>query len=202
MHPDQKPNADGPAPPNVRNAKTTSMKITAAIGLLFAVIAAGATAFIYFGMYDVAATNPHFGITYWTMRTVMHRSVKRQARDFTVPELDDPQMVHAGFRNFHAMCVTCHGAPGVTPSEISKGLYPRAPDLAIAAKDWAPAELFVIIKRGIKMSGMPAWEATHSGDEIWDLVAFLKQYPAMPASEYQEAVEYYAQSGKSAEMHH
>lgn len=202
MNPDAKHVENGAAPPASQNSKTTSTRIAAAISLLFAVVAAAATAFIYFGMYDVSATSPHYGITYWTMRTVMHRSIKRQARDFTAPELDDPQRVHAGFRNFHAMCVTCHGAPGVEPSEISKGLYPRAPDLAIAAKDWAPAELFVIIKRGIKMSGMPAWEASHSGDQIWEMVAFLRQYPSMPASEYQEAVEYYAKSGQSEPMHH
>ena len=202
MHPAPNLAQGSVARPNVPNSKRIPMRIAAAISLLFAAVAAAATAFIYFGGYDVAATNPHYGITYWTMRTVMHQSIKRQARDFTAPELDDPQKVHAGFRNFHAMCVTCHGAPGVEPSEISKGLYPRAPDLAIAAKDWAPAELFVIIKRGIKMSGMPAWEASHSGDQIWEMVAFLRQYPSMPASEYQEAVEYYAKSGEGGRMHH
>ena len=85
-------------------------------------------------------------------------------------------------------------------SEINKGLYPRAPDLAEAAKAWAPAELYVIVKRGIKMSGMPAFEPTHSGDQLWELVAFLKVLPAMPASEYQDAVEYVAKS-KGGESH-
>ena len=71
-----------------------------------------------------------------------------------------------------------------------------------AARRRTPAELFTIIKRGIKMSGMPAWEATHSGEEMWALVAFLNQFPAMPPNEYQEAVEYYTKSGRSGAMHH
>lgn len=178
------------------------MKIVAAIGLFLVVIAAGALAFIYSGVYDIAATRPHFAVTQWVLRTVMERSVKRQARDVKVPDLDDPEKVHIGFKNFHAMCVTCHGAPGMPLSEISKGLYPEAPDLAEAAKNWTPAELYVIVKRGIKMSGMPAWEATHSAEELWTLVAFLKVLPTMPAAEYQGAVKYYATNaaGKASEM--
>ena len=178
------------------------MKIAAAAGLSLAIVAAAALAFIYSGVYDISATTPHFGVTHRVLRTVMEQSVKRQARDVQVPELDDPEKVHSGFRSFNAMCVTCHGAPGTPASEIGKGLYPQAPDLADAAKAWTPAELYVIVKRGIKMSGMPAWEPTHSGEQLWALVAFLKVLPTMPAAEYQSAVEYYATNvaGKSTEM--
>lgn len=177
------------------------MKIAAVIGLFFAVAAAGTLAFIYSGVYDVGATTPHFDLTLRVLRTAMKQSVKRQARDIKVPELDDPEKVHMGLKNFNAMCVTCHGAPGTPPSEISKGLYPQAPDLAKAAGNWTSAELYVIVKRGIKMSGMPAWEPTHSGEEIWALVAFLKLLPTMPTAEYQGAVEYYTMNaGKTKEM--
>ena len=125
----------------------------------------------------------------------MKQSVKRQARNVKVPELDDPEKVHLGLKDFQEMCVTCHGAPGTPESEINKGLYPKAPNLAEAAKDWTPAELYVITKHGIKMSGMPAWGPTHSEDELWALVAFLKLFPTMPTEEYQEAVKYYAMKG-------
>jgi mono/diheme cytochrome c family protein len=178
------------------------MKIVAAAGLVLTIVAAGALGFIYSGVYDISATTPHFGVTHKVLRTVMEQSVKRQARDVQVPELDDPEKVHTGFRGYNAMCVTCHGAPGASASDINKGLYPQAPDLAQAAKSWTPAELYVIVKRGIKMSGMPAWESTHSGDQLWALVAFMKVLPAMPAAEYQGAVEYSAASagGESGAM--
>lgn len=177
------------------------MKIAASIAIAFAVIAAAGGAFVYSGVYDIGATSPHFELTQGILRAVMERSVRRQARDVNVPELDDPEKVHTGFTNFHAMCVTCHGAPGSAASEIGKGLYPQAPDLAQAAKRWTPAELYVIVKRGIKMSGMPAWEPTHSGEELWGLVAFLKLLPTMPAAEYQAAVEYYAKNAANPGKH-
>ena len=177
--------------------------VVGAIGAFIALAVAGALVFIYSGVYDIAATTAHSDLTHRAIRTVMERSIKRQARSIQVVELDDPEKVHAGFRNFHAMCVTCHGAPGAEASEISRGLYPEAPNLAVAAKAWTPAELFVIIKRGIKMSGMPAWEPTHSSEEIWAMVAFLRILPTMPAAEYQNAVAYLKSTAgdKGIEMH-
>ena len=178
------------------------MKIAAVAGSLVVLAAMGTLAFIYSGVYDIAATTPHFGVTHRVLRTVMEQSIKRQARGVQVPDLDDPEKVHIGFKNFHAMCVTCHGAPGTPPTEISKGLYPEAPDLAEASKNWTPAELYVIVKGGIKMSGMPAWESTHSAEELWALVAFLNVLTTMPAAEYQGAAKYYETNaaGKAVEM--
>ena len=172
------------------------MKTAIGVALAVAVAAIGALAFLYSGVYDVAATTPHFDVTFKMMRTAMERSVKRQARNVKVPELDDPEKVHAGLKNFQEMCVVCHGAPGALDSQINQGLYPKAPNLAAAAKDWTPAELYVITKNGIKMSGMPAWGPTHSDEELWSLVAFLKLFPTMPPAEYRGAVEYFAKSGK------
>jgi len=168
------------------------MKVAAATGLFLAVAVAAVLTFTYSGAYDISATTPHFSVTHKVLRTVMEQSVKRQARGVKVPELDDPEKVHSGFRSFDAMCVTCHGAPGAPASDINKGLYPKAPDLAQTANSWTPAELYVIVKRGIKMSGMPAWEPTHSGEQIWELVAFLKVLPAMPSAEYLGAVKHVA----------
>lgn len=187
---------------NFRDSKATLIKIAAAVGLFIAVVAAGALAFIYSGAFDITATTPHFDITHRVLTKVKEQSIKRQALGVKVPELDDPEKVHKGFRNFHAMCVTCHNAPGAAASEISKGLYPQAPNLAETAKGRTSAELYMIIKNGIKMSGMPAWEPTHSGDEIWALVAFLRVLPTMSTDEYQAAVEYSAAAGKSDEMRH
>lgn len=169
----------------------TAIKIAAGALLALVVAAAAGLAFVNSGIYDIAATTPHFELTHKLVRTLLEQSIKRHARDIKVPDLDDPEKVHSGFKNFNAMCVTCHGAPGLAASEISKGLYPAAPDLAEAARGWTSAELYVIIKNGIKMSGMPAWEQSHSGDEIWALVAFLKVFPTMPANEYRDAAEYY-----------
>ncbi len=182
--------------------RSRSLKtIGATVGVLAIVSLMGVVAFAYSGIFDVTATNPHWEITHRLLLTVKEQSIKNQARDVKVPELDDPAKVHAGFQNFHSMCVACHNAPGAAPTEISKGLYPKAPNLAQSAQSRTAGELYMIIKNGIKMSGMPAWEQSHSGDEIWSLVAFLRTLPNISDDEYQAAVEYYETSGKGGMSH-
>ena len=39
----------------------------------------GAAAFVWFGVHDVAATSPHWPLTYWVMETARVRSVKVRA---------------------------------------------------------------------------------------------------------------------------
>lgn len=168
-----------------------ALRIAAVAGMFIVVVAGGIAAFIYSGFYDISATTPHFKATWSVLRTTMERSVKRQARKVEVPELDDPEKVHAGLVAFQEMCVVCHGAPGEARSQLSKGLNPRAPNLAHAAEAWTPAELFVITRGGIKMSGMPAWGPTHSEEQLWQIVAFLKLLPTIPEAEYRDAVAHY-----------
>ena len=192
---------------NGRPVKSRSVRVAAAAFASLVVVLVVTAAFVYSGVYDIAATSPHYDFTFRVLRTTMEQSVKRQARHVKVPELDDPEKVHLGFKNFHEMCVVCHGAPGAAPSQLSKGLYPEAPDLVKSAAAWKPAELYVIVRDGIKMSGMPAWSPTHSGEELWAIVAFLKVLPTMPSTEYQEAVAYYetnaaAQDGGQKLGHH
>lgn len=191
------------SPLTTMSPSCSTLKIVlATIAGLAAFFVVAGLVFIYSGTFDITATTPHSDAMYKTMLVVREQSIKSMAHDVKVPELDDPERVHAGFLNFNAMCVTCHNAPGAAPTEISKGLYPEAPNLAQSVKGRTAAELYMIIKHGIKMSGMPAWEPSHSGEEIWSMVAFMKTLPSMSDEEYQGAVKYYEAAGKNAEMHH
>ena len=41
-------------------------------------------------------------------------------------------------------------------------------------QEWSSAELFWIIKNGIKMTGMPAFGPTHQDEQIWNIVGFVR----------------------------
>jgi mono/diheme cytochrome c family protein len=161
------------------------MRITVRTSLTGALIlAVGYLGFIYSGIYNVAATDPHWGVTRWTMETARMRSIKTHATDIQVPPgLGDPAEIAMGVDHFAAHCAVCHGAPGVPKGDIARGLYPPPPDLAMTAKQFSPAELFWILKHGIKMSGMPAWN-DHSDAELWATVAFLQRLPGMSQQDY------------------
>ena len=152
------------------------------------VLVLGGGAFIYFGMFDVAATDPHSPPVHWLMEQARIRSIRVHAASIQPPAgLDDPQEVLAGADHFAAHCAVCHGAPGVPKGDIALGLYPAPPDLAEAAARYSPGELFWILKHGIKMTGMPAW-SDHSDEELWAAVAFIEKLPAMGEADYAKLV--------------
>lgn len=141
--------------------------------------------FIYSGLYSVAATEDHTSIGRWVLNTTQHRSVSVRARDLPDPPAFDSAMVADGFAHFRAMCIVCHGAPGVDRGELGQGITPTPPSLSEAAAEFDTRELFWMVKNGIKLAGMPAFGPTHSDDEIWGLVAFLEELEGMTAEEYQ-----------------
>jgi mono/diheme cytochrome c family protein len=171
------------------------MKIIATVLVLALVAIAGFLLFVYSGIYNVAATVPHTELTHRVLHTLMEQSVRRRAAGIEAPSLEDPERLQAGLHHFDEMCVTCHGAPGVRPSEIGQGLNPEAPDLTKVAQRWTPAELFWIIKHGVKMTGMPAWGSTHSDDELWGIVAVVKRLPTLSPEEYRTMVQTMKQQG-------
>jgi mono/diheme cytochrome c family protein len=152
---------------------------------LIVLLVAGAAAFVYSGVYDVsaAASEPH-----WRARifeTVKDCSIDRRVQPAPkAPALDDPQLVRTGLIHFTEMCVTCHGAPGVPKSEIGMGLNPDAPDLAREGGEQSPARLFWVLKNGIKMTGMPSFGMTHTDEQLWAIVALLKQLPKLSPEQY------------------
>ncbi len=161
------------------------MRVAAALGALLVLVIGLILLFIYSGVYNVAATAPHTRLTEWVLSTAMKHSVRRHARGIKPPPLSDSSLAQRGFHHYREMCVTCHGAPGASPSEIGKGLNPHAPELSEEVQEWTEAELYWITKHGIKMSGMPAFGPTHDEDELWAIVAFLKQLPSLSPEGYQ-----------------
>ena len=152
---------------------------------LIVLAALGGVAFIYSGLYDISATDQHLKPTYYAIQTTMRRSVERRAADIAVPPLGAPAQLERGLSLFRAYCVQCHGAPGVAPEAFALGLTPLPTPLARSGKDRSPAELFWVVKNGIKMTGMPAWEFRLPDEDIWALVAFLKQLPLLSPAAYQ-----------------
>ena len=145
-----------------------------------------AYAYAWFGFYNIGADSPHTPWTYRFLSMVREHSVQRHAKDIRVPALNDPALILKGAGQYAAMCTGCHLAPGMHDSEIRAGLYPQPPNLSQQPVD--PREAFWIIKHGIKMSGMPAWGATHDDATIWSMVAFLQKLPGMTPAQYKDIV--------------
>jgi mono/diheme cytochrome c family protein len=157
-------------------------------GALLVLVGAAAVA-IYAGLYNIAADVPHPQIVYWLIETVRERSVETRARDILVPkDLDDSRRISKGAGQYAEMCSGCHLGPGMKRTEISRGIYPRAPELR-RKTDLTPAEQFWIVKHGVKMTGMPAWGVTHDDELLWDVVAFVRELPELTPEQYETLVK-------------
>lgn len=163
------------------------------------VLVVGGLIFMYAGLYNVAATEGHTALGEWILNTGQNRSVAVRASDVPEPPPVDSSMVEHGFEHFRTMCVVCHGAPGVERGEFGRGMTPTPPALSEAAGQFSSRELFWIAKHGIKLAGMPAFGPTHSDEEIWGIVAFLKRLEGMSEEEYARwEVRYAPAAGESS----
>lgn len=154
-------------------------------GLGVAAVLAGAC-FVYAGIYNPAATVQHTAPVYWLLNVAMRQAVQRHASEIRVPPLNDRPLLARGGQLYRAHCVQCHGAPGVAPDAFALGMTPLPANLALTAREWNdPAELYWVIRYGIKMSGMPAWEFRLSDADLWAVTGFVNTLPQLSPRDYQ-----------------
>jgi len=154
-----------------------------ALVLLAGILLAG-MAVAWAGFYNVAADAPHWRVTSVLIQWVRDQSVEARSASLAVPNLADPAMIRDGAGHYAAMCEGCHLAPGVDGSELRAGLYPRPPALTSSDRTGSPSADFWTIKHGLKMTGMPAWGATHDDRSLWSMVAFVRQLPQLSVEDY------------------
>jgi mono/diheme cytochrome c family protein len=174
------------------------MKFLAGFVTAFIVSALGAFLVIVSGVYNVAATAPHTALARVVLSWTMRNSVRAHAGSES-PETWSEDQIRKGFKDYHDMCVICHSAPGKERSYISKGLRPEPPNLAETSGRWSSAELFWIIKNGVKLTAMPAFGPTHRDEQIWNIVAFVRRLPRLSAQQF-KTME--ADIGRSSENEH
>lgn len=156
-------------------------------------------AFVYSGIFNVAATQNHDPVSNWLLETTRERSIEARLGGIQAPDLGDETLRLAGINDFDSMCAECHTAPGRLPSSLAQGLNPPAPDLAEAALEDSAEMLFWATKNGIRMTGMPAWGVTHEDKDIWPVIAFLQVLPDLDGYSYLEMLESAEGEGHHAE---
>ncbi len=146
--------------------------------------------FVWSGWYPIGADVPHTPIVKSMLGMLVDRSIETRSLRIPVPDIKDDARLVKGAGNYAAMCAQCHLSPGSAETELSRGLYPEPPNLSKEAPK--TAEVFWVVKHGIKASGMPAWGKSMDDDSIWNVAAFVQQLPKLDQGKYKEMV---AQSG-------
>jgi cytochrome c553 len=152
--------------------------------LILAGLAAGSFLFAWSGLFNVAASSGHWAFTEWFLHWTMRNSVRTHALGIDPPPLDDPALVHRGAGHYASGCAPCHAAPGHAHSPVAREMTPMPPILVKQIPKWNRAQLFWIVKHGVKYTGMPAWVAQQREDEVWAMVAFLERLPELTPAAY------------------
>lgn len=146
---------------------------------LFVVLLAGGAGYAA-SQASLSALAPPGGLETAVATAAKKWLVARAARQPLPPaSANDTQSVANGAMQFGANCAFCHGQDGRTPTKVGTSLYPRAVRLdAGGVQAYSDAELFVIIRDGIRLSGMPGFGRIHSEQEVWNLVHYLRSLRA------------------------
>ncbi|SPJ24983.1 c-type cytochrome [Palleronia abyssalis] len=140
--------------------------------------------FVLAGAISVAATWPDPKILYYTLHTTFKNSVWWRAAEDVPGDLDDEGRIALGAQHYANACAKCHGGPGLGQNPQALAMRPRPQHLPAVVDQFSDGELHYILNSGVRMSAMPAWPTYGREDEIWNVVAFIRQLPEMTAEEY------------------
>jgi mono/diheme cytochrome c family protein len=136
------------------------------------------------GTVSTEATKQHFRITHRLLDLGLRFSVRRNAADIRAPDLSDPSMIETGAACYRSHCAQCHGSPSDRNGAHAQGLLPTPSNLAQSGREWPAEWLYYVTKRGVRMTGMPAWEYRLADHSLWSTVAFLKTLPTLTHEDY------------------
>jgi plastocyanin len=105
-------------------------------------------------------------------------SIPATARARVNPHRTDADAWRTAAEHFGKHCSVCHGSNGRGRTPFAQTMYPPVPDLASQdVQRLTDGALFAVIEHGIRWTGMPAFASTHSDDEVWRLVSFVRHVP-------------------------
>jgi mono/diheme cytochrome c family protein len=119
-------------------------------------------------------------------RRVRSLAVSRADAARANPVTASPEALADGLSHYADHCASCHAVDGSGDTELGRGLYPKAPDMRLAAtQDRSDGELFAVIEHGVRFTGMPAWSTGTAAGEAasWQLVLAIRHLPRLTSDE-------------------
>ena len=151
-------------------------------GLLLGTLLTPLVALIAFllGRFPVPATSvpPRWEAS--LARKAIAASVARQAQRVQNPVPPTNDNLRLGLKIYRDNCSGCHGDAGKPSQWGTTAFYPRVPQFDSEPPlkpDW---QMFWIVKRGVRYTGMGAWESLMSDEDIWKVVGFLSHLKNLP----------------------
>jgi len=163
---------------------------------IVAIVALGLLGFAFGGWVEIrhgfsARGNPTT-VEALVARRMRSMAMPGEAKKLKNPFSATPELLADARHHFADHCATCHGNDGSGNTQIGRNLYPKSPDMRLAAtQNLSDGALYYIIHNGIRLTGMPAWGEEHGKDEdSWKLVLFIRHLPKLTPEEEKDMEQY------------
>jgi mono/diheme cytochrome c family protein len=111
----------------------------------------------------------------------VHMEAPAEFANMSNPFVGDHEAAEAGAEIYEVNCASCHGPEGKGDGAAADALDPKPASLADAhlMEDMSDGALFWRVSAGGMMepfnSAMPAWKDTLSEDQIWQVIAYIRE---------------------------
>ena len=153
--------------------------------VLLALVGVGLLTGAYIVTTGVSARQQPSRLEAITARTVRSIAIRTRVRGITNPVPVGDAVIKEGMEHFADHCASCHGNNGRGDTAMGRNLFPKAPDMTLAAtQNKTDGELYWIIENGIRLTGMPAWGKGGPDDaDSWKLVHFIRHLQHLTAED-------------------
>jgi mono/diheme cytochrome c family protein len=143
-------------------------------------IAVGVFAVSYFGLYPIGADNPPSSLERTLASRALDEYADRHKPAGGNPAPITPANLMEGAKEYEEHCAFCHGGAKAKISPMQNKFNPPAPQLVNRVPHDPDNWLFWVTKHGVRMTGMPTWDGVMSDEDIWKIIAFLKNSNKLP----------------------
>jgi mono/diheme cytochrome c family protein len=112
----------------------------------------------------------------------LHASIKGKTSEIKNPLVASEEVLLSGLKMYRSNCAGCHGDYQQPSPWGTKNFYPRVPQFGMQASNLTSEEMFVVVKNGVRYSGMASWNGLISNTEIWRIVTFLSHINSLPTN--------------------
>lgn len=155
------------------------------VGLIVGIVIVVAGVYIYFAMgwAPVATADAEMPFEMTLAHMAMHARIARDMRSQPAPLPADEANLTLGAHVYREHCAECHGLSGQPKPEIAMGEAPAPPQFfhGEGVTDDPPSETYWKVKNGIRLTGMPAFGKTLTGQQLWQVSLLLAQADKLPA---------------------
>lgn len=158
-------------------------------GVIAALLLVAAMVLLSMLRYGFSAHDEPTWIEAVVARKMRHWAVPSDLRDRKNPVPFTPEVLAEGRAHFADHCFLCHGNDGKGQSGMGKQMYPKTPDMTLAATQrLSDGEIFSIIENGVRLTGMPGFSngTAESAAGSWALVHFVRHLPKLTPEEIAE----------------